>query len=905
MILFTTTLLVVSFVSAASKFAWDGKNWDDVNINEFRDGQIVTFFDGNEMCDSWVLVPGFQLYATWIQAILLFTALVYTFLGVAIIADKFMEAIEVITSKEKKTQVVTESGGREWISVKIWNPTVANLSLMALGSSAPEILLSVLETVQNLGKEPGELGPSTIVGSAAFNLLVISAVCVVALPEGEIKKVDQVGVFFVTSIFSLFAYLWMYLVLSVWTPDEITSAEAWITLCFFPLLLIISYAVDRAANKNRPDMLREDSGTNPKDFYKVLQIERLKRQFSKQGSSDLSQSMRSSIEPRNKLGDSSFMDGQNPSCLPCGTKNNRIVHPTDDPGFLQIKVKKQKQGVVDIAENMLMQNGVNNPGDLSTKALAQALKKEPQSVVGRLKYRKNLGRGGHKHVIHEGHEAVTDRELEEQDPAAALAEHFGWKTKEYAVLEGKGHVIVTIIKKTRNYSASIGYKTYDIDALAGSDYIADSGMQPFTADEYEHDIKIGIIDDDQYEEDKIFGVRLFDPATRKELTQPDSECIVTIIDDDNPGVLEFTRRLFSTTESSQRATIGIKRVGGAAGIITARVKTIQEHSDHSALPHVDYVPVDTTISFQSGEVLQEVEVEIIEKKMLKRDDSFLVELSHPSGGVKISKRNTCIVEIVEDTKIVDLINKVEQALKRSEQDENETWSGQFRQAILLEGEEDEHGNLIEPSGSDALFHFLAMGWKVLFALVPPKQMAGGWACFGISLMFIGAITALVGELAGMLGCFVGLEDAVTAITLVAIGTSLPDTFASSNAAIGADNADDAIGNVTGSNSVNVFLGLGLPWVIATIYYTSTGDKFCVPAGDLAFSVSVFIGCAVLALCVLTLRRKLYGGELGGPKLSNRITAVFFVFLWCVYAGMSTMSTYGVIDAASGDVKCSN
>ena len=34
-------------------------------------------------------------------------------------------------------------------------------------------------------------------------------------------------------------------------------------------------------------------------------------------------------------------------------------------------------------------------------------------------------------------------------------------------------------------------------------------------------------------------------------------------------------------------------------------------------------------------------------------------------------------------------------------------------------------------------------------------------------------------------------------------------------------ADNAIGNVTGSNSVNVFLGLGLPWVIAAIYHFSS------------------------------------------------------------------------------------
>lgn len=67
-----------------------------------------------------------------------------------------------------------------------WNATVANLTLMALGSSAPEILLAVLETCTNLGQCPGELGASTIVGSASFNLLVISGLSIYAVsPESE------------------------------------------------------------------------------------------------------------------------------------------------------------------------------------------------------------------------------------------------------------------------------------------------------------------------------------------------------------------------------------------------------------------------------------------------------------------------------------------------------------------------------------------------------------------------------------------------------------------------------------------------------------------------------------------------------------------------------------------------
>lgn len=68
------------------------------------------------------------------------------------------------------------------------------------------------------------------------------------------------------------------------------------------------------------------------------------------------------------------------------------------------------------------------------------------------------------------------------------------------------------------------------------------------------------------------------------------------------------------------------------------------------------------------------------------------------------------------------------------------------------------------------------------------------------------------------GCLVKLKPAVNAITLVAMGTSLPDLFASKTAAVQERHADNSVGNVTGSNSVNVFLGLGLPWSIAAIYH---------------------------------------------------------------------------------------
>ena len=108
-------------------------------------------------------------------------------------ARKDLLSVSLLFSTTKKIHIAGDGKdeGPEVIEIPVWNGTVANLTLMALGSSAPEILLSIIEIVGN-NFESGELGPGTIVGSAAFNLLAISAVCVVGVPTGETRRIDQV-----------------------------------------------------------------------------------------------------------------------------------------------------------------------------------------------------------------------------------------------------------------------------------------------------------------------------------------------------------------------------------------------------------------------------------------------------------------------------------------------------------------------------------------------------------------------------------------------------------------------------------------------------------------------------------------------------------------------------------------
>jgi solute carrier family 8 (sodium/calcium exchanger) len=212
-----------------------------------------------------ILFPGLSLLPTPVLAIFYGLALVYLFMGINVVSDIFMDSIGIITSQSYNiTERDDEGNVTGTKKVLVWNSTMANLTLMALGSSAPEIILAIFETSATLTECPGELGPSTIVGSAAFNLLIICGVSVYAVSEESekkkdeeerdptldvgLKKINDLGVFGVTATSSLFAYAWMWfclrdMIIEIW--------EAVLTFLFFFLLLGIAYFMDRRNSANQ------------------------------------------------------------------------------------------------------------------------------------------------------------------------------------------------------------------------------------------------------------------------------------------------------------------------------------------------------------------------------------------------------------------------------------------------------------------------------------------------------------------------------------------------------------------------------------------------------------------------------------------------------------------------------
>jgi len=99
---------------------------------------------------------------------------------------------------------------------------------------------------------------------------------------------------------------------------------------------------------------------------------------------------------------------------------------------------------------------------------------------------------------------------------------------------------------------------------------------------------------------------------------------------------------------------------------------------------------------------------------------------------------------------------------------------------------------------------------------------------GVAMLVLGAKSFLISAVA-FANAF-GISEAVTGLTIVAVGTSLPELATSFVAALKGEN-DIAIGNIVGSNIFNVFCILGIvPMISPLMGQTIRGLDFAVMLG---------------------------------------------------------------------------
>ncbi|XP_028323895.1 LOW QUALITY PROTEIN: sodium/calcium exchanger 1b [Gouania willdenowi] len=862
------------------------------------------------------------------RATVYFVALVYMFLGVSIIADRFMASIEVITSQEKEITIKKPNGETTTTTVRIWNETVSNLTLMALGSSAPEILLSVIEVIGH-DFHAGSLGPSTIVGSAAFNMFVIIGLCVYVVPDGETRKVKHLRVFFVTATWSIFAYIWLYLILSVISPGVVHVWEGLLTFFFFPICVVFAWVADRRLLFYKYVYKRYRTG---KQRGMIIETE-----------GDRPLPSKVDIEMDGKMLNShgvDFLDGA--LGLDIDEKDLDEEETRRDMAKI-LKELKQKHPDKEVEQLIELAN---------YQVLSQQQKSRAFYRCQATRLMTGAGNILKKHAADQARKAVSMHEVRsdacENDPISKIF----FEPGSYQCLENCGTVAVNVVRRGGDAAKTISveYRTEDGTANAGSDYEFTEGVVVFKPGEAMKEIRVGIIDDDIFEEDENFLIHLSnvkvltsegeEPEEGESANHVDtvaclglpSTATITIFDDDHAGIFTFEEPVCHVSESVGTMEVKVLRTSGARGVVTLPYKTMEGTARGGG---EDFEDIHGILEFQNDEIFKVIKVKIIDDEEYEKNKTFYIEIGEPrlieNNENKVPdddnqqkeeedeeepltkkdeeerriaemgrpmlgdhvKLEVIIEESYEFKNTVDkLIKKTNLALLVG----TNSWRDQFIEAITVsageDDDDDECGEEKLPSCFDYVMHFLTVFWKVLFAFVPPTDYWNGWACFVVSICMIGLLTAFIGDLASHFGCTVGLKDSVTAVVFVALGTSVPDTFASKVAAIQDQYADASIGNVTGSNAVNVFLGIGVAWSIAAIYHKSKGEEFRVEPGTLAFSVTLFTIFAFISVATLMYRRRPeIGGELGGPRTAKVLTCMLFFSLWLLYILFSSLEAY--------------
>ena len=175
--------------------------------------------------------------------------------------------------------------------------------------------------------------------------------------------------------------------------------------------------------------------------------------------------------------------------------------------------------------------------------------------------------------------------------------------------------------------------------------------------------------------------------------------------------------------------------------------------------------------------------------------------------------------------------------------------------------------------------------KVLEIMSKPLELAMEWTIpdcreeakehmylvtFSMSIIWIGVLSYLMVDFAARAGCVLRVPGILMGLVVIAAGTSVPDALSSVLVAKNGQ-GDMAVANVLGSNVFNIFLGLGLPWLIKALsdghpVKLPKDENIVVPIVILLFYVVVFI--AIIAASGWAMR----------PKTGDWLFAAHIIFV---------------------------
>ncbi|PAV70370.1 hypothetical protein WR25_06418 isoform A [Diploscapter pachys] len=550
----------------------------------------------------------------------------------------------------------------------------------ALGSSAPEILLSIIEIVGN-GFKAGDLGPGTIVGSAAYNLFCISAICVFAIKSPAVKRIEMYKVFIVTAFFGTFAYIWLLIILLFISPNVVEVWEAVVTLALFFILIWKKKKADL-----RQELEMSDGQRTPEQ-----QLDADIRRYTRELSSQLDNARIVGDVPTPSMKTVCELTRNVARTYP-------VLSPEDQAKIIAYRMNKslsKKSEEEQEIEKLIEQTGVVQPDGrikpiVEFSARVYAVDRGDKQVKLTI-----VRRGPVKNAIKVNYTTVNG--------IAKKDEHFLFKSE------------------SLHFGPNETKRDVYIDLNEGADWRPNHVF-------YVH-LKI----EEQEDGDKT---KLGDCSIAR-VRYPDLDASIS----GQPNV-EFAKDNYVAKESIGWTRVYVTKRGKRSA---ADVTISYETQDGTAQENFDYVPVrDGRLMFYGQEYEKYIDIEILDDKADEKDETFTIEITkiHDHTFTFGVKRKT-IVTIVSDDNMLKNVTNVRKLLGhylKKMTPGQQTWKEQILNAVSVNA-----GDIANATLGDCLTHALAFPWKFAFAFIPPPSLLNGYPCFIIALVAIGLITAVVGK----------------------------------------------------------------------------------------------------------------------------------------------------------------
>jgi uncharacterized delta-60 repeat protein len=233
-------------------------------------------------------------------------------------------------------------------------------------------------------------------------------------------------------------------------------------------------------------------------------------------------------------------------------------------------------------------------------------------------------------------------------PAATVTIHdddssLQFDVGEYSGNEATGSVTVRVVREGGGVGGvSVDCVTIPGSATPGGDYAAITNTVTWLDGETgPKDAVFPLLDDTLVEPNETFTVALVHPVGGP-VVGPRTNATVKIIDDDSPAVLQLAQVDYTVPEDVGTAILTVRRSGGA-GAVTVDFATI----NLTATAGSDYVATAGTLDFAAGDAFKTIAVPILDDYPVEGDETFTVQLSHPTGASLTGATNATVT--INDT----------------------------------------------------------------------------------------------------------------------------------------------------------------------------------------------------------------------------------------------------------------